>query len=48
MRSVGDAALKMVLEVRRQFREIPGLLEKRLILIIAGVLLLALKLRFGK
>ena len=27
MRSVGDAALKMVLEVRRQFREIPGLLE---------------------
>ncbi len=27
MRSVGDAALKMVIEVRRQFREIPGLLE---------------------
>lgn len=26
MRSVGDAALKMVLEVRRQFKEIPGLL----------------------
>ena len=27
MRSVGDAALKMVIEVRRQFKEIPGLLE---------------------
>jgi K(+)-stimulated pyrophosphate-energized sodium pump len=27
MRSVGDAALDMVLEVRRQFKEIPGLLE---------------------
>ncbi len=27
MRSVGEAALKMVLEVRRQFKEIPGLLE---------------------
>jgi len=27
MRSVGDAAWKMVLEVRRQFAEIPGLME---------------------
>lgn len=27
MRSVGDAALKMVLEVRRQFKTIPGLME---------------------
>ncbi len=27
MRAVGDAALKMVAEVRRQFKEIPGLLE---------------------
>lgn len=27
MRSVGSAALKMVLEVRRQFKEIPGILE---------------------
>lgn len=27
MRSVGDAALKMVLEVRRQFAEIPGLMQ---------------------
>ncbi|MGE0009324.1 MAG: sodium-translocating pyrophosphatase [Candidatus Babeliales bacterium] len=26
MRSVGDAALKMVMEVRRQFKEIPGLM----------------------
>lgn len=27
MRSVSDAALKMVMEVRRQFKEIPGILE---------------------
>lgn len=27
MRSVGDAALKMVMEVRRQFKTIPGLME---------------------
>lgn len=27
MRSVGSAALKMVMEVRRQFKEIPGLME---------------------
>lgn len=27
MRSVSDAALKMVVEVRRQFKEIPGLME---------------------
>lgn len=27
MRSVGDAALKMVMEVRRQFKEIPGLMQ---------------------
>ena len=27
MRSVGEAALKMVMEVRRQFKEIPGLME---------------------
>lgn len=27
MRSVGDTALKMVVEVRRQFKEIPGLME---------------------
>ncbi len=27
MRSVSDAALKMVMEVRRQFREIPGLMQ---------------------
>ncbi len=27
MRSVSDAALKMVIEVRRQFREIPGLMQ---------------------
>lgn len=27
MRSVGEAALKMVLEVRRQFKEIPGLMQ---------------------
>ena len=27
MRSVGQAALKMVMEVRRQFKEIPGLME---------------------
>jgi K(+)-stimulated pyrophosphate-energized sodium pump len=27
MRSVGDAALKMVMEVRRQFKEIPGIMD---------------------
>lgn len=27
MRSVGDAALKMVIEVRRQFKEIPGIMQ---------------------
>ena len=27
MTSVGDAAMKMVEEIRRQFREIPGLME---------------------
>ena len=27
LRSVGDAALKMVMEVRRQFKEIPGIME---------------------
>jgi K(+)-stimulated pyrophosphate-energized sodium pump len=27
MRSVGDAALQMVMEVRRQFREMPGIMK---------------------
>lgn len=27
MTAVGDAAMEMILEIRRQFREIPGLME---------------------
>ena len=27
MKAVGEAAKEMIIEVRRQFREIPGLLE---------------------
>ena len=38
MRSVGDAAFKMVMEVRRQFKEIPGLWKVLLNLIINVVL----------
>ena len=48
MTAVGDAAFDMIKEIRRQFKEIPGLLKVRLNQILQDVLILQPEPRYVK